>query len=814
MSNYSSLKTTINANVKTNGNQEITGSIMNTVLLQMVDILGAGFQYMGVANESTNPGTPDNRVAYLAGPGSYPHFGNGFIPDECVGVFTYDGEWRLQATDIGEKILTPVSFLSNQLYYHYVLPSTLWSDNGYHRHIAVPVTAGKQYKIEGGSETTTFAWLTSHPATNTGGTQAPVVSGTTVTTIPAGGTIYVEAPATANFMCIRSGNTNTGTGREALPAAIYLSESRLDEIERDLDNLDGRVTTGLAGLSQDIATLDSKFMGMAGNATFAAIASNNVKVNADNASGKFTTSGAFFIYAPDGSHTVPQQEINYAWGTQNRLYFALVVSADYTTISMVEHDQVANGSRLIAFVRRTAASSQAVDLIYGSTGLVFTINGKNQLTSLGEVFGKADANMIRVKTNVTTAVDDPEGVRIRVLMAVKAGQRIWARTSDPTGLNCGVWNTIANAVRATDTGKLQVISSGYTPGFGDTLITRDGYIGISLTNGTTAISDQRKQEMIDALEFAVGTGLYYETSNLVNEITVVRDEVENPLPKSHVYFGERIKLDNSFDFSIYASNGMAGQSGACFGDYLFIVTDRLTKVACYNLKSKAMLYTLTTGITSETSWHCNQTSFSTKYYDSADMFPVMYISMQNGSDGRCQALGYRIIPTLTDGEISSFTIELAQTVKLPVMTDQNCLGNVNITFDTQNGHMWGYGRNNNSEADNYNKAMFARFAIPELSESEVVLEDSDILEAFPDDWSMLYAQGGFIRNGKLVIMQGYQNAGFIYCRVIDLYCAKRMVSLIDLLANGFTQEPEGVFFYNGKIMTSANSVRIYQFDVM
>ena len=43
MSNYNSLKATINANVKTNGNQEITGSVLNSVLNAMVNTLGAGW---------------------------------------------------------------------------------------------------------------------------------------------------------------------------------------------------------------------------------------------------------------------------------------------------------------------------------------------------------------------------------------------------------------------------------------------------------------------------------------------------------------------------------------------------------------------------------------------------------------------------------------------------------------------------------------------------------------------------------------------------------------------------------------------------
>ena len=46
MGNYNSLKATINANVKTNGNQEITGAVMNSVLNAMVDSLGAVVQLL------------------------------------------------------------------------------------------------------------------------------------------------------------------------------------------------------------------------------------------------------------------------------------------------------------------------------------------------------------------------------------------------------------------------------------------------------------------------------------------------------------------------------------------------------------------------------------------------------------------------------------------------------------------------------------------------------------------------------------------------------------------------------------------------
>jgi hypothetical protein len=66
MANYQSLKAAINAVIKANGNKEITGTVLNEVLLAMVNSLGAGYQFAGVATPSTNPGTPDQNVFYIA----------------------------------------------------------------------------------------------------------------------------------------------------------------------------------------------------------------------------------------------------------------------------------------------------------------------------------------------------------------------------------------------------------------------------------------------------------------------------------------------------------------------------------------------------------------------------------------------------------------------------------------------------------------------------------------------------------------------------------------------------------------------------
>ena len=66
MANYAILKAAIAAAIKENGNHEITGNLLQQQLLAMVNSLGVGYQYAGIATLETDPGTPDQNVFYLA----------------------------------------------------------------------------------------------------------------------------------------------------------------------------------------------------------------------------------------------------------------------------------------------------------------------------------------------------------------------------------------------------------------------------------------------------------------------------------------------------------------------------------------------------------------------------------------------------------------------------------------------------------------------------------------------------------------------------------------------------------------------------
>lgn len=104
--NYNVLKNSIAAVIKANGNEEITGDLLQQVLLSMVNILGSGYQFMGAAVPTTNPGTPDARVFYIATQaGTYANFGSPAIELDGtqIAVLLFASSWTSVVLSVPTK---------------------------------------------------------------------------------------------------------------------------------------------------------------------------------------------------------------------------------------------------------------------------------------------------------------------------------------------------------------------------------------------------------------------------------------------------------------------------------------------------------------------------------------------------------------------------------------------------------------------------------------------------------------------------------------------------------------------------------------
>lgn len=103
MGNYEQLKEAIKAVIKTNGNQEITGQVMQDTLLAITSSFGQGALFAGIATPETNPLTPDQNVFYLASTsGVYPNFNGLSVADGEIVVFSLSaGQWVKQLLSLG-----------------------------------------------------------------------------------------------------------------------------------------------------------------------------------------------------------------------------------------------------------------------------------------------------------------------------------------------------------------------------------------------------------------------------------------------------------------------------------------------------------------------------------------------------------------------------------------------------------------------------------------------------------------------------------------------------------------------------------------
>lgn len=144
MGNYEQLKQAVSNVIKSNGNQEITGAIMQNALLTIISTVGDNATFAGIATPTTNPGTPDQNVFYIASePGVYSNFGGVELTDQVIIFTNKNGNWVKQ--DYGIATSAKVSELENYVNTLYINISQLYPTDGYTNEGA---SGGNQYSID------------------------------------------------------------------------------------------------------------------------------------------------------------------------------------------------------------------------------------------------------------------------------------------------------------------------------------------------------------------------------------------------------------------------------------------------------------------------------------------------------------------------------------------------------------------------------------------------------------------------------------------------------------------------------------------
>ena len=140
MGNYEQLKQAVSNVIKTNGNQEITGVILQSSLLSIISIIGNNSTFAGIATPTTNPGTPDQNVFYIAyESGIYTNFGGIELESEVAILLNSTDEWNKLTTGIcsNENVFNRKRYIfSPKQNFHVYTGSDIKIKNG-HRYIII-----------------------------------------------------------------------------------------------------------------------------------------------------------------------------------------------------------------------------------------------------------------------------------------------------------------------------------------------------------------------------------------------------------------------------------------------------------------------------------------------------------------------------------------------------------------------------------------------------------------------------------------------------------------------------------------------------
>lgn len=215
MGNYTELKAAIAAVIKANGNNEITGAIMQNVLNTIVSTVGANRTFVGIANADTNPGLPDGNVFYIAyTAGNYANFqyetANLTVnPGELAILYNRGNNWDKYVIGMSSDGVITLMNMTNQINatgrYAYTDTGIVRGSNAGSQKVRTFLVAGKSYQFTltpvGGNAPVNIQGIKADGTFGIIGSMTLTPDGTTKTVTPTenyyGFTIYYGSKTTA-----------------------------------------------------------------------------------------------------------------------------------------------------------------------------------------------------------------------------------------------------------------------------------------------------------------------------------------------------------------------------------------------------------------------------------------------------------------------------------------------------------------------------------------------------------------------------------------------------------------------------------------
>lgn len=260
MGNYTELKAAIAAVIKTNGNNEITGAIMQNVLDTIVSTVGANRTFVGIANADTNPGLPDGNVFYIAyTAGNYVNFQYGATnltvsPGELAILYSRRNDWDKYVIGMSSDGVITLMNITNQINatgcYAYTDTGIVRGSNAGSQKVRTFLVADQPYQFTltpvGGNAPVNIQGIKADGTFDIIGSMTLTPDGATKTVTPTenyyGFTIYYGSKTTATSVNVLFGTPHTTEGMglpDGMGDATNFYPDPFIEAGSDINKLEG-----------------------------------------------------------------------------------------------------------------------------------------------------------------------------------------------------------------------------------------------------------------------------------------------------------------------------------------------------------------------------------------------------------------------------------------------------------------------------------------------------------------------------------------------------------------------------------------------
>lgn len=263
------------------------------------------------------------------------------------------------------------------------------------------------------------------------------------------------------------------------------------------------------------------------------------------------------------------------------------------------------------------------------------------------------------------------------------------------------------------------------------------------------------------------------------------------------YSGKKIEITKntlayykymSIDTSVF--EGQSIQGSCVYENILFVACNTMSKIVMYDLALKNKIGEIV--LSPVPTYHCNTINFGKQKYSKTDIYPLLYVSMENIAEHKL------IVLRITDSD-GTYNTEVVQTITYP-SPEESLQYYPNATIDNENQCIYviGYIKNSYLE-DNSNALRIRKWKLPNHSDGNVTLEIANSLKTFNIP-ALNCTQGSLVYNGNILQCYGanWAGDGSIYLGMISPF-EENMVTKIKMSDIGYTTEPESVFIWNDEL---------------